>query len=249
VARAALTRAERNVELARARLAQVKAGERSEVVAAQEALVKARQAEAEFLAARQSRYQQMHDSELIGSDEYEEMCQRLASAQAEVRRELNVLDGYRVGRKEDVVIAERSMAVALAEQEQAAAALEIQVVRAPLAGEILEIHSYSGERVGENGLLDLGDTANMMIRAEVYETDIARVHVGDRATVRTQMDGPSTGGKVVEIERQVAASTIYPLNSTDYADRRVIIVHIRPDSSAALEGHNNAQVTVTISAP
>ena len=48
---------------------------------------------------------------------------------------------------------------------------------------------------------------------------------------------------------QVAASTIYPLDSTDYTDRRVIIVHIRPDNPAALAGHNNAQVTVTISAP
>jgi hypothetical protein len=29
----------------------------------------------------------------------------------------------------------------------------------------------------------------------------------------------------------------------------VIIVHIRPDNPAALTPHNNAQVTVTISAP
>jgi HlyD family secretion protein len=249
VAQAALARADRNVDLARARLEEVKAGERGEVVAAQEALVKARQAEAAFVATRKNRYQEMYESHLIPSDQYDEVCQLLAIAEAGVRRELNVLEGYRAGRKEDVAIAERSLGVAQAEREQAAAALETELVRAPLSGEVLEIHTYAGERAGAQGLLDLGDTAHMMVRAEVYETDIARVHKGDRATIRAQMAGQAIGGEVVEIERQVSASTIYPLDSTDYTDRRVIIVHIRPDQGAALAPHNNAQVTVTISAP
>ncbi len=249
VAQAALTRAERNVDVARAKLDQVKAGERDEVVAAQEDLIKARQAEADLLAARKNRYQQMYDKQLISSDEYDEVSQRLATAQAELRREQNVLDGYRDGRKEDVAIAKQNLAVALAERDQAAAALETQLVRAPLSGEILEIHTYAGERVGEEGLLDLADTAHMMVRAEVYETDIARVRLGDRAVIRTMMDEKPMGGQVVEIERQVATGLIYPMDATDYTDRRVIIVHIRPDNPAALVPHNNAQVTVTISAP
>jgi HlyD family secretion protein len=249
VARAALTRADRNVELARARLNQVKAGERDEVVAAQQALVKARQADAAFIAARKRRYQEMYDKQVISIDEYDEMSTQLKAAEAELQREQNVLDGYQAGRKEDVSVAERSLAVALAERDQAAAVLETQLVRAPQAGEILEIHSYAGERVGVNGLLDLANTANMMVRAEVYETDIARVRLGDRAVIRSMVSEQPFGGTVVEIERQVATGLIYPLDATDYTDRRVTVVHIRPDNPAALAPHNNAQVTVTISAP
>lgn len=249
VARTNFARAERNVELARSKIEQVKAGERAEAVAAQEAVVKARQAEADYMAARKKRYQELYASRLISGDEYDEQVQQLTTAEAVLRREENLLDGYRTGRQEDVAIAERSLAVASSERDQAAASLEIQLVRAPQAGKVLEIHTYAGEQVGAEGLLDLADTSHIMIRAEVYETDIARVHLGDRTAIKTMMADQWFDGRVVEIDQQVSAGRILPTDAVDFTDRRVIVVHIRPDDSTALARLSNAQVTVRISTP
>jgi HlyD family secretion protein len=46
---------------------------------------------------------------------------------------------------------------------------------------LIEIHTYPGERVGADGILELGRTDEMVAIAEVYETDIGRVRKGQRA--------------------------------------------------------------------
>lgn len=247
VARADLARAERNVELAKAKLTQVKAGQRREVIAAQENLVRARRAEAEFMAGRDKRYKQMYQGEVVSSDQYEELNQQLATAEAQLSREESLLESYRQGRKEDVDVAERELAVALADRDRAEASVEMQVVRAPMSGEVVAVHTYSGERAGADGLLDLADTAHMMLLAEVYETDIARVRLDDAAEAKSMADPQVIRGKVVEIEHQVAAGKILPVDSVSYTDRRVVVVRIRPDNPAAIARLLNAQVTVKIS--
>ena len=246
VAEAAFVTAGRKVDLARARLEQVKAGEREEVVAAQTALVDARQADAVFVAARKKRLQQLYADGLISSDDYDEQEQRLAAADAQLRREQRLLDGFHTGRREDVAIAERELALALAARDEASAGRDAQVVRAPMAGAVLEIHAYAGERIGDAGLLDLADTARMMVRAEVYETDIARVRIGDRAAIRFSGLDRGFSGRVTEIQRQAAAGRLFPLDATAYSDRRVFVVHIRPDDPGALASFSNVHVTVTI---
>ncbi len=248
-AQAALKKAEASVALARARLDKVKAGEREETVGAQEALIKARQAEVDFLLATKNRHQQLHEEKLVSSDQFEEISQRLAVAEAELKKEQSVRDSYLSGRKEDIAIEELNLAVAQAEHAEAAASLENQLVRAPFAGEILDIHTYAGERMGENGLADLGDTSRMMVRAEVYETDIARVQLGSRATIRIMMKKEPLNGQVVEIERQISSGRIYALDSTDYTDRRIVLVRIQPDNPQQLAPYSHAHATVMISAP
>jgi len=51
--------------------------------------------------------------------------------------------------------------VAKAELQAAQAALDRASVRAPVAGQILRIHARSGERVGPNGIVELGQTDQM----------------------------------------------------------------------------------------
>jgi HlyD family secretion protein len=59
--------------------------------------------------------------------------------------------------------------------ERARAELNLAYVKAPKSGQILKIRNLPGEVVGNEGIVDLGQTGEMYVRVEVYETDIQRV--------------------------------------------------------------------------
>ncbi|MFB3105997.1 MAG: efflux RND transporter periplasmic adaptor subunit, partial [Pseudomonadales bacterium] len=67
--------------------------------------------------------------------------------------------------------AERDVLVAEAELAAAQEYLALTRVTAPVAGQVLLVHAREGERIGEFGLLELGQTQHMYVVAEVYETD------------------------------------------------------------------------------
>ena len=81
--------------------------------------------------------------------------------------------------------AQMDLDIALADLAAAKASLELSVVRSPLRAQVLEIHAYPGERVGPEGIMELGRTDRMYAVAEVYETDITKVKVGQLAYVQT----------------------------------------------------------------
>jgi HlyD family secretion protein len=84
--------------------------------------------------------------------------------------------------------------VARAEMRAAQSTLDLDTVRAPIAGQVIAVHARRGERVGMDGIAELADTAHMYAVAEVYETDIGRVKIGQRASVRSPaVDGALTG--------------------------------------------------------
>jgi HlyD family secretion protein len=62
--------------------------------------------------------------------------------------------------------AQMDLDIALADLAAAKAKLELAVVRAPLRAQVLEIHAYPGERVGPEGIMELGRTDKMYAVAE-----------------------------------------------------------------------------------
>ncbi|HEY9845893.1 MAG TPA: HlyD family efflux transporter periplasmic adaptor subunit, partial [Candidatus Caenarcaniphilales bacterium] len=76
----------------------------------------------------------------------------------------------------DIAIAQAELEKALIEVEQKKADLEDARVRAPVAGQILRINTKVGEQVNTQlGIVDLGRTERMFVRAEVYETDLTKI--------------------------------------------------------------------------
>lgn len=76
------------------------------------------------------------------------------------------------------------LGIARVDLAAAQARLELSLVRSPLHTQVLEVHSYPGESVGSDGILELAQTDRMYTVAEVFETDISRVRGGQAATVR-----------------------------------------------------------------
>jgi len=146
----------------------------------------------------------------------------------------------------DVQKAEAALQVALANFEKAKADLETAAVRSPIDGKVIKIHAYPGEQVGENGIAEIGRTSQMYAVAEVYETDIGRVKLGQRAKVSSPAFDGEIEGVVAQIGQKIDKNDVLNTDPAADTDIRVVEVKVRLENSQKVEGLTNLQVRVEI---
>jgi HlyD family secretion protein len=129
---------------------------------------------------------------------------------------------------------------------RARAELERHRVRAPFDGQVIRIHARQGERVGDEGILEFGRTEAMVAIAEVYETDIDRVAIGQQAVVASPALAQPLTGHVDRIWHEVGKQDVLGTDPAARQDARVVEVQIRLDESEAAARMSNLQVTVEI---
>lgn len=120
-------------------------------------------------------------------------------------------------------------------------------IRAPFAGTVFKINAYPGDKVGDDGIVELGDSSRMGVIAEVYQTDRPGIMVGQRVTITADgFAGRTIEGRVVEIARQVSRQTVFSGQAGENLDRRVFEVKIglNPDNAAIASLINYLQVNV-----
>jgi len=169
----------------------------------------------------------------------------LTNAQSEMARQGD-LSRRSLTSKADVDTAQMDLDIALADLAAAEARLELSVVRAPLRAQVLEIYAYPGERVGPEGIMELGRTDRMYAVAEVYETDITQVKVGQRATIRVPAMDTALSGTVERISLKVGRLDVVGADPIAKTDARVVEVFILLDDSKTVSRFTNMQVKVEI---
>jgi HlyD family secretion protein len=155
----------------------------------------------------------------------------------------------------DVEIAQAELEQALIQVEQRKAELDNTLVRVPVAGQILRINTRVGEQVNiSDGIAELGRTNQMYVLAEVYETDIAKVHLGQQSSITSEYGGfqGEIHGKVDQIGLQIGKSRLnqpdQQNNPTTDINSRVVEVKIRldPQDSQKVAALTGMQVRVKI---
>lgn len=136
--------------------------------------------------------------------------------------------------------------VAKAELAAANADLELSVVRSPAKARVLEVHAHRGERIGPEGLLELGRVDQMQAIAEVYETDIIFVKPGQAATIESPALPNALRGTVKRIGQKVGKLDVLGTDPAAVTDARVIEVEIALDDSTPAESLTNLGVEVRI---
>ena len=184
---------------------------------------------------------------LEGTDVQQASVRRLAAAARYAATELQRIQ--QLFRQGVVSAAERDTAemqaaVARADLARAEAALDASSVRAPAAGQVLTIHTHAGERIGADGVLDLGNTAQMEVVAEVYETDIGNVRVGQKATVTAAALPEPITGTVERVGLTIGKQSVFDINPAADTDARVVEVHIRLHADERAASLTNLQVDV-----
>ena len=192
----------------------------------------------------------------------EDQQANVAQGQANVKAAQAQLAQLKQQFEVDKVDADVQVALARAQLERAEAefpiaSLEAQVARAdaqarrmtiyaPIDGRILNIRVKPGEEAGNGPVLIMGDTARMRAVAEVYETDIGHVRVGQTATITSRALAKPLTGKVVRIGNMVFKNDVLNVDPAARADARVVEVWIELDDSAATERLTNLTVDVVI---
>lgn len=146
-----------------------------------------------------------------------ELEQTVTTLQAESVQERAKLAELQEVRPVDIEIAQEQLVKAKIAVEQRRADLEDAQVRVPVAGQILRINTRIGEQVNTSlGIVELARTNQMFAIAEVSETDIDKVHKGQRATITSEYGG-FTGeiqGTVEQIGLQIGRRTLQDASST-----------------------------------
>ena len=120
------------------------------------------------------------------------------------------------------------------------------IIRAPIDGRILTIQLHPGESVGAGPILKMGNTSRMFAVAEVYETDIGLVRVGQKVRVTSGALAREVTGVVAVIGRTIHRTTVLDVDPAADTDSRIVEVRIKLDDSEPVASLTNLQVRIDI---
>lgn len=137
-------------------------------------------------------------------------------------------------------------------RESLLAQLEQSTIHSPAGGTVLDIYIRAGELIDNRPILRMADLTRPVCVAEVYETEVKRVAVGQRAIIRSRAfpapaDKQGIHGRVVHIEPMINSPELHSLDPFAPTDRRVVEVRIQLDPPGGRVAGRllNLQVDVT----
>ncbi|WP_204139420.1 ABC exporter membrane fusion protein [Halomicronema sp. CCY15110] len=177
-----------------------------------------------------------------------ELARLRSTSQGQIQQARATLDQLAEVRPADVELAEAEVAAARAAVQEAASHLAKAYVRSPQAGQILKIHTHPGENIASAGIATVGQTDQMIAIAEVYQSDIQHIQLGQAAIVTSPVIAGELSGTVERIGLQVEPQQVVDEDPAANIDAKVIEVQVQLDDAARAQvtGLTNLQVTVRI---
>lgn len=126
------------------------------------------------------------------------------------------------------------------------AELQRTFITAPVDGRVLDILVQPGEFIGLTGILELGRVDRMYAIAEVYETDIGHVVIGQKAQISSDALAETLSGQVEFIHLKVARQDEIGTDPVARKDARIVEVEILLDKPELAASLTNLQVDIVI---
>lgn len=149
-------------------------------------------------------------------------------------------------RRASASVAQSRISAAAARVVRCERELERSFVRAPFAGRVIDVQRRPGEIVGMEGILELARVDQMQAVAEVFEADVRRVRVGQRALVRSPALPRDLTGTVTRIRPKVQKIDQIGDDPVARKDARIVEVEIKLDDGRTVANLTNLQVEVEI---
>ncbi|MBD2605455.1 ABC exporter membrane fusion protein [Scytonema hofmannii FACHB-248] len=167
--------------------------------------------------------------------------QQLLEAKATLNQTVEV-------RPTDVANSQAEIESAQATVGKIKAQLQQAYIRAPKAGQILKINTRAGETVGNDGIVDLGQTDQMYAVAEVYQSDINKVRSGQRVRITGDSLSGELQGTVDWVGMQVQRQNVINTDPSENIDAKIVEVHVQLNELSSKKAANftNLQVKVVI---
>jgi|694.fasta_scaffold42076_3 HlyD family secretion protein len=282
---AALEKAKRQVEVAKANLEKVEAGAKQGDIyaqkatigrleaelrgetSAQKAIIARLQAELNNAQRENQRYEDLYENGAVSASNAESkrlrrdtLQQQINEAKAALNRtqqtlqkQLNEaqarLNSIVEIRPTDLQLAKADLASAKASVTQVQAELDLSIIRSPIDGQVLKINAWPGEIISSQGIAELGRTQQMYVVAEVYETDVKKVKLGQSVDITADAFSGKIQGTVTDIGLQVNQQNIFNNHPGADTDNKIVDVKIRinnPKDNQRVADLTNLQVQVWI---
>lgn len=133
----------------------------------------------------------------------------------------------------DVIVASRNVDAARSDLARAQLDLARAEVVAPITGTILDIRVTPGQRPPTDGIMDMGDTDQMMAEVEIWQDRISTVLVGQPVELATPALGVTLQGRVDSIGLTVGRQGLISDDAAENKDARVIQVLVVLDAASS----------------
>lgn len=241
-----------------------------EILETRQAAVDVLKRELEFAQKELSRFQVLYEKGAITESSFDQqqtavnqLQEQLRRAEAELSQQLAISDRELTNAATELntlqVNAERIQAQstvdsALSELQLAEVRVEDSLIRAPTSGRVLRILTKEGETIsdtngrGKGSVIDMGNTRQMIVVAEVHETNISEVEVTQTAVVTSRNNAfdEELTGRVIAIGNQIFKKDVLNDDPTALVDARVVEIKILLDNPELVAGLTNLQVEVDI---
>lgn len=163
----------------------------------------------------------------------------------ELNEAQSTLDRISEVRTVDIFASQAQVDRAIASVQQAKAQLDLAYVRTPQAGVVLEVNTRAGELVSSNGIVEIGQTNEMLAVLEVFEGDIVKVEKGKMVKLFGDSLSKVLSGEVIEIGKRVQRQNVVNSDTSANIDARIVEVRVKldPDSASQVRSLTNLQVT------
>ena len=254
------------IEAQKAAIARIKA-ERDNNIAAQTAMVSRMEAELRNAQLEYQRYQKLYDEGAISASQRDNKELILATAKEQLAEAKANLTRIRLAQQQQIAEAKATLnkiaeirpvdvQVAAAEVREAEAAVataqaerDRAYIKSPQPGTVIKILTRPGEVVSSNeGIVRIGQVNQMYAVAEVYESDIGKVKLGQKATITSSAISGELTGTVEHIGLEVKRQEVVNTDPTANIDAKVVEVKVKLDqeSSQKVTGLTNLLVNVRI---
>lgn len=240
------------LRVSEAMLLQTQASNAASLREAQASLERA-EAAATVARADLARATSLFESGVTTRADFDQIVATTTKAERDVESAMATLSRYASGSETvqaDIAVAQAKVDAASADLDTATQNLDRASVRAPERGTVLDINVRTGERPPSDGIIDLGDTSQMTVEVEVYQTLIGRVTIGDPVTVTAQALSQELRGVVSAIGLEIGRQSIMSDDPASNTDARVVdVIVVLDDASSALaQRFTNLEAIVRIDA-
>ncbi len=245
---AAVAHTQSLLALAEAKLEQVRSPSKPSEIVAQEALIARHELELSQAAADFKREDALSQRQAGVQSMLEQAKLKWNQAVQNKRQSEAQLESLKTPRPTDVLVAERQVDEARAALKQTEADLAVTEIRSPSVATVLRVHTRAGEKIGDKGVVSIGDIEQMYAIAEVYEADLARLAIGQPARVRIPTLKLELMGAIERLGYVVQRKDVFNIDPVADTDARVVEVWVKlpTDVPQAVRQLSNARVEVII---
>lgn len=148
----------------------------------------------------------------------------------------------------EIQLSERrgQLSEARAELKRLNTEIALSELRSPINGLVLRVLVHPGERAEASGIVEVGASQAMEVVAEVYESDISRIRVGQPVLVESESGGfkGQLRARVQRISPQVRQRQVLSTDPSADADARIVEVRLSLDPAQSLRVQSLAGLKV-----